>query len=144
MNYSVVISEDLQVRLQKHLLRADGQEDLCFAFFRLSNGKGRTTALMTAIELPRDGDRNIHGNVSFNAAYFYRICSEALKRSCGIVFLHSHPSSGWQAMSNDDVKAEEMLAPRVKAMTDLPLVGMTIASDETWSARFWVKTAPKK
>jgi len=144
MNYSVVISEDLQLRLQKHLLRKDGQEDLCFAFFRLSSGKGRTSALITDIELPEGGDRNVHGNVSFNAVYFDRISSLALKKGCGIVFIHSHPSSGWQAMSNDDIKAEEMLAPRVKAMTGLPLVGMTIGTDEAWSARFWVKTAPKK
>src|ERR1700744_4072227 len=144
MKYSVVISEDLQFKLQQHLLRDDGQEDLCFAFFRLSTGKGRTSALITEIKLPGEEDRNVHGNVSFNAAYFDRISSEALKRGCGIVFIHSHPASGWQSMSNDDIKAEEMLAPRVKAMTGLPLVGMTIGTDEAWSARYWVKTAPKK
>jgi hypothetical protein len=144
MNYSVVISEGLQFELQKHLLRLDGQEDLCFAFFHLSTGKSRTSALVAEIVLPGEGDRNVHGNVSFNAGYFDRISSAALKKGCGIVFIHSHPSSGWQAMSNDDIKAEEMLAPRVKAMTGLPLVGMTIGTDEAWSARVWVKTAPKR
>jgi hypothetical protein len=37
----------------------------------------------------------------------------------------------------------KLLAPRVKAITGLPVVGMTIGSDGTWSARFWEKTASK-
>ncbi|NVM64180.1 hypothetical protein FHW88_002508 [Mucilaginibacter sp. SG538B] len=143
MKYSVVISEELQVKLKRHLIRADGQEDLCFALFNLSTGLERTTALITEVLLPDVGDRNVHGNVSFNAEYFDRISSVALKRGCGIVFIHSHPSSGWQPMSNDDIKAEEMLSPRVKAVTGKPLVGMTIGTDEAWSARFWIKSAPK-
>jgi hypothetical protein len=57
--------------------------------------------------------------------------------------MHSHPSFGWQGMSQDDVNAETMLAPRVKAITNLPLLGMTLSQDELWSARFWIKVAPK-
>jgi hypothetical protein len=143
MKYSVVISDELQSKLKQHLLRADGQEDLCFALFNLSVGKERTTALITEVLLPNSGDRNVHGNVSFNAEYFDRISLIALQKGSGVVFMHSHPSSGWQGMSDDDIKAEDMLSSRIKAVTGKPLVGMTIGTDEAWSARFWVKTAPK-
>lgn len=143
MNYSIAITEELHTKLQKHLLRPDGQEDLCFAFYRLSSGKSRITALIVELIIPQAGDRNVHGNVSFNAEYFDRISSDALRKGVGIAFIHSHPSNGWQGMSHDDIKAELMLAPRVKAMTNKPLVGMTIGTDQAWSARFWIKTAPK-
>ena len=45
----------------------------------------------------------------------------------------------WQNMSYDDYMAEEMLAPRVKAISNLPLIGMTIGNNGDWSARFWIK-----
>lgn len=144
MKYSVAISENVQIVFKNHLIRKDGQEDLCFALYNLSTGSGRITALIIEIILPSKGDRNIHGNVSFNSEYFDRVSSIALKKGCGICFLHSHPASGWQSMSNDDVNAEEMLAPRVKSVTGMPLVGMTIGYDEAWSARFWIKEAPRQ
>jgi hypothetical protein len=144
MKYSIVISETAQQQLQKHLLRSDGQEDLCFAFFKLSTGRERATALITEIVLPVKGERNVHGNVSFNPDFFDRVSSLALKNGSGVCFMHSHPSGGWQGMSNDDIKAEEMLAPRVKSVTGLPLVGMTIGTDQAWSGRFWIKEAPKQ
>lgn len=143
MNYSIVISEAAQLQLKQHLIRSDRQEDLCFAFYQLSTGLERTSALITEIVLPAKGDRNVHGNVSFNADFFDKVSSLALSRQCGICFMHSHPASGWQFMSQDDIKAEEMLAPRVKSMTGLPLVGMTIGTDAAWSGRFWIKEAPK-
>jgi molybdopterin/thiamine biosynthesis adenylyltransferase len=40
-------------------------------------------------------------------------------------------------MSRDDIVAEKRMAGAVDALTDLPLVGMTIGSDGTWSARMW-------
>ncbi|WP_295801243.1 ThiF family adenylyltransferase [Mucilaginibacter sp.] len=144
MKYSIVISEAAQRQLKGHLVRDDGQEDLCFAFYKLSSGLQRCSALITEIVLPLKGDRNVHGNVSFNAAFFDRVGSLALKKGCGVCFMHSHPSSGWQFMSNDDIKAEEMLAPRVKSITGMPLVGMTIGTDEAWSGRFWIKEAPRQ
>lgn len=144
MDYSVAITENVNQVLRKHLIRHDRQEDLCFALYNISTGSSRTTALITEIILPDKGDRNVHGNVSFNADYFDRIGSIALKKGCGICFLHSHPAAGWQGMSNDDIIAEEMLAPRVKSVTGMPLVGLTVGTDQIWSARFWIKEAPKK
>ena len=40
-------------------------------------------------------------------------------------------------MSADDVAAEQRLAGAVISLTELPLVGLTVGSDGTWSARFW-------
>ena len=141
--YSVAMTEDINVSLSNHLIRDDEQEDLCFAFYKTSTGNQRITALINEVIFPEIDDRNIHGNVSFNPDYFDKATSYALKNEYGIVFIHSHPFPGWQRMSTDDIEAETMLAPRVKAITGLPVVGMTIGSDGTWSARFWEKTASK-
>jgi len=143
MNYSVVIREDINEILEKHLIRLDGQEDLCFALYTIYNGKNRTTGLINKLILPEHGDRNIHGNVSFNPNYLNRVIEIALKEGKGIAFIHSHPSSGWQNMSDDDVNTERMLAPRAKAVIGVPLLGMTLGNDGAWSARFWTKYKPR-
>ncbi len=142
MKYSVVIPESLQELLKNHLIRRDGQEDLCFALYNPSEGSTRYSAIIKEIVFPKEGERQVHGNTSFNPEYYDRVCGLALEKRCGICFMHSHPAPGWQGMSRDDIKAESMLAPRVKTTTDLPLLGMTIGNDETWSARFWIKKAP--
>jgi len=136
------MTETVNEKLFKHLIRKDGQEDLCFVFYKISTGKTRTSGVINEILLPDLGDRNVHGNVSFNSDYFDKVTSYALANSFGICFIHSHPSSGWQGMSLDDVKAEKMLAPRAKAVTGLPLIGMTLGIDNYWSARFWIKKEP--
>jgi hypothetical protein len=143
MKYSVVIPELLQEQLRQHLIRKDRQEDLCFALYNPSEGRTRYSAIIKEIILPLLGERQVHGNVSFNSEYYDRVCSLALERGCGICFLHSHPGPGWQSMSQDDIEAEKMLAPRLKATTGFPLLGMTTGNDETWSARFWIKKAPR-
>nr|WP_288935784.1 ThiF family adenylyltransferase [uncultured Allomuricauda sp.] len=142
MRYSVAMTESINKILFEHLIRKDEQEDLCFAFYKLSTGKSRKTGIINEVILPELGDRNVHGNVSFNASYFDKVTSYALANNLGICFIHSHPFPGWQSMSKDDINAETMLAPRVKAVTGLPLIGLTLGTDNYWSARFWVKEAP--
>lgn len=145
MNYSVAMAELIGRLLRAHLTRADGQEDLCFAVWNPSPGYKRFTALITEVVLPEAGDRDIHGNASFHPQYVERALSAALAAGGGIVFLHSHPSRGWQDMSEDDVRAENLLAPTALGATGLPLVGLTLgALDGTWSARVWEKAAPRK
>lgn len=143
MIYNVTIKQTANTNLLKHLIREDGQEDLCFALYEIGTSSSRTTGLISEIILPEKGDRNIHGNVSFNHSYFDRVIQIALRKEKGIVFLHSHPCNGWQSMSKDDIDTEEMLAPRVKAATGKALLGMTLGTDGAWSARFWNKTKPK-
>src|ERR1041385_4232991 len=135
--YSVAMPEEIDNALSAHLIREDGQEYLAFALWTPSVGEGRLTALVHTIALPQAGDREIHGNVSFNQQYFERVCQRALAEGLGIAFLHSHPYPGWQGMSWDDVAAEKRMAGAAGAVTGLPLVGLTTGSDGTWSARHW-------
>jgi molybdopterin/thiamine biosynthesis adenylyltransferase len=142
--FSVAFTESINAGLLGHLIRDDGQEDLCFALWNPSYGAARSTALISEVVLPVAGDRQCHGNVSFNAQYFERVCQLALDKGYGIAFLHSHPGPGWQDMSRDDVIAETRIAGTVYGLTDLPLVGLTLGIDGTWSARFWLHEDGKK
>lgn len=134
---AVSIPTPLNQILISHLIREDKQEDLCFALYVLSTGEERETVLINQLILPLDGDRQVHGNVSFNEVYLKRVCAIAMEKSMGICFMHSHPFPGWQSMSSDDVIAESKLGPTVFELTNLPLVGMTVGNDGTWSARLW-------
>ncbi len=135
--YSAAFSATIDTELRAHLIRADGQEDLCFALWMPSDGSTRRTALVHTIVLPRGGDRIVHGNVSFEQPYFERVCHDALRAEAGIAFLHSHPFPGWPSMSQDDVDAERRIAGAAASLTDLPLLGLTVGSDGVWSARIW-------
>lgn len=143
MIYSVALPSAVHELAINHLIREDGQEDLCFALWNPSSGKNRTTALIQRLILPLDDERHVHGNASFTAAYFERALGEALKAQAGLAFLHSHPAHGWQGMSHDDIVAEQGHAAAVKAATGLPFVGLTAGTDGAWSARFWEKIAPR-
>jgi molybdopterin/thiamine biosynthesis adenylyltransferase len=137
-------AEGLRTHLLQHIARRKRQEDLCFALWRPGTGRTRTTALVTEIILPRDGERDLHGGASFLPAYVERVIGAALEREAGITFLHSHFTPGWQAMSPDDVVAERRLAPRIFAATGLPLVGLTMGTDGALSARFWPRVGRGK
>ena len=135
--YSVAMAGPVDNALRSHLIRADGQEDLAFALWTPSEGAARRTALVHTLLRPGAGDRDVHGNASFHPQYVERACREALRERCGVAFVHSHPFPGWQGMSDDDIKAERKLAGAAEALTGLPLLGMTVGSDGTWSARVW-------
>jgi molybdopterin/thiamine biosynthesis adenylyltransferase len=136
-DYSVAMTDGVDAVLRTHLIRQDRQEDLSFALWSPSGGTSRMTALVHTVVLPEAGDRQIHGNVSFAQQYVERVCRFALAEGVGIAFLHSHPFPGWQHMSEDDVVAEQRLAGPALSLTGLPLVGLTVGSDGTWSARAW-------
>ncbi len=141
--YSAAMTDRLSVEAGLHLLRPDGQEDLCFALWYPSRGKTRTTAVLHKLILPQEGERRIHGNASFLPCFFERALGEALAEHAGLAFLHSHPGRGWQDMSDDDIKAEQGHASAAQGATGLPFVGLTLGTDGAWSARFWEKTAPR-
>ncbi|MEZ5898518.1 MAG: ThiF family adenylyltransferase [Hyphomicrobiaceae bacterium] len=138
------MTEQVAEEARAHLLRADGQEDLCFALWRPSAGRSRSTAIIQKLVLPHPGDRNVHGNVSFQPVYLERALAAAAVEGAGLALLHSHPMGrGWQGMSRDDVATEQGIAGAVFGTTDRPLVGLTLAGDHAWSARFWERTAPR-
>ncbi len=141
MNYDVAIPESLSKSAKGHLLNyfnlGKEQEDLCFALWRPSNGTHRMTGLISEILLPQKGERKLHGNVSFEARYLARVTRHACERNAGVAFMHSHPTPGWQDMSEVDIVAErDRIAPPARA-TGYPLLGLTVGTDGTWSARFW-------
>lgn len=141
VRYSVALTSELASNLREHLLqhiRQGGrQEDLCFALWRPSTGLTRMTAIVAEVILPQDGDRLLHGGASFMPSYVERVIGLALEKGMGIAFLHSHFTPGWQGMSPEDITAEERLAPRVYAVTGLPLLGLTMGTDGALSARMW-------
>ncbi|UAY51296.1 ThiF family adenylyltransferase [Ferruginibacter albus] len=138
-SFSVIIKQSLHEHLYSHLIREDGQEDLCFATYIPSTGVNRSTGIISHIIFPLEGERHVHGNVGFLPNYFERALIIATERKEGLVFLHSHPSDGWQGMSDDDVVAETRLSPATLAATGYPLLGLTLGTDGAWSARYWLK-----
>lgn len=140
---SVAMPHAIHARACAHLLRKDGQEDLAFGIWYPSRGASRSTALLHSLIMPEEGDRQVHGNASFNAQYFARALAEAAAAGGGLAFMHSHLGPGWQQMSRDDRAAEANHAAAALAATGLPLVGLTLGTDGAWSARSWHRIAPK-
>ena len=135
---SVAMTADIHDALDRHLLRADGQEDICLATYRPCTGATRRTALVRQVVLPEPGERAVHGNASLTGGYVLRAAALAQADGCGLVLAHSHPyGHGWQGMSGPDRDAEAAYANLAREITGLPLVGMTLAGDRTWSARHW-------
>lgn len=135
---SVAMTADTHDALARHLLRDDGQEDICLALYRPSTGATRRTAIVREVVLPEPGERAVHGNASITGGYVLRAAALAQQAGCGLVLAHSHPGGhGWQGMSLPDRDAETSYANLAREITGQPLVGMTLAGDGTWSARHW-------
>mgnify|MGYP001004381015 CR=1 FL=1 len=142
--FSIIMTEEIHLQLFTHLIREDEQEDLCFATYLPSTGANRTTGILSHVILPKEDERNVHGNVGFLPHYFERVLKIAAERKEGIAFLHSHPSPGWQGMSKDDIIAETRISPSIMGLTGFPLVGLTLGTDGAWSGRFWTKDENEK
>ena len=144
MIYDVVITEHANetaiLHLLTHLRRGLLQEDLCFALWSPSTGNNRTTAIVHKVVLPRDDERELHGGASFLPAYLTRSLLLARSNRCGLAFMHSHLTDGWQDMSEPDIVAERDVLASPARTTKLPLVGLTVGTDGYWSARFWIKS----
>lgn len=141
MRYEAVLPETVHEKACNHLLQhvreGKHQEDLCFALWRPSSGYTRRSAIIFEIIPPLDGERELHGNASFDSAYLARAAKTAREHESGLAFMHNHFTAGWQDMSNPDVVAERDRISPVTRITGLPLVGLTLGADGSWSARFW-------
>ena len=141
MIHRVLVREALHRTLAEHLLsrlrRGEYQEEACLALWHRGDGVSRYTGVLGEVILPENGDRSLHGNVTVHSGYMNRVLDLALKVRAGVAVLHSHPGSGWQALSDIDENAErDLIAPFIRE-TRLPLLGMTMGADGCWSARFW-------
>ena len=145
--YDVVFYEEAERCANTHLLQHyslnKAQEDLCFALWKPSTGRYRFSGIIYKIILPKNGERNLHGNVAFKSSYLSRAIRDAVKEKAGLAFLHSHPTDGWQGMSGTDVIAERDYLTSPVMTTGLPLIGLTIGTDGYWSARIWKKEQKK-
>lgn len=143
--FSVALATPIHRALIEHLVRGDGDEDLTFLVWKPSVGQERDTAVICDVVWPGDGDRHVHGNVSFESRYFLRACAAAERAGGGLALIHSHPGgTGWQGLSRDDHAAESGHAAQAVALTGQPLLGLTLAgASRTYSARSWHKTAPR-
>ena len=102
------------------------------------------TGILGEVILPRSDDRNLHGNVTVHGTYLNRVLDRALEAKAGVATLHSHPAFGWQALSRDDDDTERNIVLPFIRETRLPLLGLTLAENEIWSARFWHEPRPGK
>lgn len=144
--FSVAMTSEVARHLTGHLRRADEQEDCCFVLWQPSTGASRTTALLTEVVLPQDGERIVHGTVDFTSAYFLRAAALAAEHGCGLGFIHAHPQGrGWQSLNGIDHAAETSFAAQTQVITGRPLVGLTFAgTDAGFGARIWQQQAPRR
>ena len=125
---SVVMPVKVAERLNTHLAREDGQEDLCFVLWRPSLGRSRASALIVDVVFPQADDRHVHGNVSFESEYFTRSAAIVSDKRCGLGLIHSHPGGrGWQGLSTEDFGAESGYAAQAEVFTGMPFLGLTLA-----------------
>jgi molybdopterin/thiamine biosynthesis adenylyltransferase len=136
--FSVAMTAEIDRQLQHHLLRADKQEDVAFALYKPSAGQTRFTALLHKVIYPYEHERTLHGaHIDLSLGFFKRVCGMAIHEKSGVVLLHSHPTAGWQGMSEEDIATEEKYSQPADDLSGLPFVGMTLGTDGTWSARVW-------
>ena len=144
IDFSVAFTSSIEEKLVRHFDKGYRQEDLTFAYWKASRGKARFTAILNELKLPEEHEHILQRNVAFTSDYLSRIIDD-LPNDTGIALLHSHFSPGWQEMSDDDIIAErDRLAGVVASATGLPLLGLTWGTDNTWSARFWLRSGRNK
>ena len=146
MRHRVIIRDELHNCLTNHLLSRIRnnfvQEEVCFALWYPGDGLNRYTGVLHEVILPTVRDRELHGNVTVHGEYLNRVLERALEIGAGVAALHSHPSLGWQDLSPDDDDTERNLILPFIRETRRPLLGLTLAEDEFWSARYWHESSP--
>ena len=142
-SYSIAWRSEVEGVARRHLLQhyQEGrqQEDIALATWFPADGATRRTAVIDEILLPGDGERLLKGNVRMTRDFLRRGRSRALSKGAGMAVMHSHPVPGWQRMSPDDIVMESRSVSNPARATGLPALGLTVGTDGTWSARFWLR-----
>lgn len=142
--YSVAWRADVERTARQHLLqhykRGLAQEDIALATWYPAEGSNRYTAVIDEVLLPNRDERVLKGNVQMTGDFLRRCRNRALSKGAGMAVMHNHLGPGWQGMSTDDVVMEQRSVSNPARATGLPVVGLTLGTDGTWSARFWPRT----
>ena len=142
--YSVAWRSEVEVIARRHLLQhyhhGRRQEDIALATWYLAEGADRYTAIIDEILLPAEDERILQGNVQMTRDFLSRGRKRALAKHAGMAVMHNHLGPGWQDMSADDVIMERRSVSNPARATGLPALGLTLGTDGTWSARFWIRT----
>ena len=135
--YSVVWRAEVEREARRHLLQHyhDGrrQEDIALATWYPATGTDRYTAVIDEILLPAEDERILQGNVQMTRNYLRRCRQRALSKGAGMAVMHNHLGPGWQGMSADDVVMESRSVSNPARATGLPVLGLTLGTDGTWS-----------
>ena len=141
--YSVAWRSDIESVARQHLLqhfqRGDVQEDIALATWYPASGTSRYTAIIDEVLLPNEDERILQGNVQMTRDFLRRCRQQALSKDAGMAVMHNHLGPGWQEMSSDDVVMERRSVSNPARATGLPALGLTLGTDGTWSARFWLR-----
>lgn len=141
--YSVAWRAEVEAIAQDHLLQhvqhGHRQEDIALATWYPATGDDRFTAIIDEVLLPAENERILQGNVQMTRDFLRRCRQKALSKGAGMAVMHNHLSPGWQDMSADDVIMERRSVSNPARATGLPALGLTLGTDGTWSARFWVR-----
>ena len=125
--------------LLQHVKKGTVQEDIALATWFPAKGTDRYTAVIDEILLPDENERILRGNVQMTRDFLRRCRQRALEKGAGMAVMHNHLGPGWQNMSSDDVVMESRSVSHPARATGLPALGMTLGTDGTWSARFWIR-----
>ena len=141
--YSVAWRSDIESVARQHLLqhfqRGEVQEDIALATWYPASGTSRYTAIIDEVLLPNEDERILQGNVQMTRDFLRRCRQRALSKDAGMAVMHNHLGPGWQEMSSDDVVMEQRSVSNPARATGLPALGLTLGTDGTWSARFWLR-----
>ena len=142
-SYSVAWRSEVESAARHHLLQHHRhgrlQEDIALATWYPADGATRYSAIIDEVLLPADNERILQGNVRMTRDYLRRCRHRALSKGAGMAVMHNHLGPGWQDMSADDVVMESRSVSNPARATGLPALGLTLGTDGTWSARFWIR-----
>lgn len=139
MAWRAGVEKIAQDHLLQHIRRGHPQEDIALATWYPAKGTSRFTAIIDEVLLPAENERILQGNVQMTGDYLRRCRQKALSKGAGMAVMHNHFSPGWQDMSADDVVMESRSVSNPARATGLPALGLTLGTDGTWSARFWIR-----
>ena len=142
--YSVAWRSEVEQIARHHLLQhfyhGHVQEDIALATWYPADGNDRYTAIIDEVLIPAEDERILQGNVQMTRDFLRRCRQRALSKGAGMAVMHNHLRPGWQRMSKQDIVMESRSLSNPARATGLPALGLTLGTDGTWSARFWLRT----